>query len=162
MYDNTIFPKKCMTIPYFQRSVWQYHISKEVKHSNGLTQAKWHVLMRNKGLKIGLRLADNRPVFWGRVTGFGNNRNTTALINSNIFCLYFLNFFPMQVDVSLMFILGCVPIFVSFVIVALLTHFNDWDPAWVFIKKLTHCLHRIGCLFCAICTLCRRKTPHVR
>ena len=33
------------------------------KHSNGLIQVKRHVLMRNKGLKIELRLTDNRPFF---------------------------------------------------------------------------------------------------
>ena len=43
-----------------------------------------HVLMRNKGLKIELRLTDNLPFFWGRLTGFGNNWNITALVNNSI------------------------------------------------------------------------------
>ena len=48
-----------MIILYFQRSernLFHYNINIACKHSNGLIQEKWHVLMRNKGLKIGLRL----------------------------------------------------------------------------------------------------------
>lgn len=67
-----------------------------------------------------------------------------------------------NVTFSLMFILGCIPVFLSFIIVAVLTHYNDWDPAWALIKRLFCCLHRLGCLLCTICTICRRKTPHVR
>ena len=73
-----------MTILYFQRSertnLFHYSINIVCKHSNGLVQAKLPVLMRNKGLKIGLRLTNNRPFFGvGFETGFGSNRNTTAL-----------------------------------------------------------------------------------
>ena len=40
--------------------------------------------MRNTGLKIELKLTDNRPFFFlGRLTGFGNNRNTTALLEND-------------------------------------------------------------------------------
>ncbi|XP_041475596.1 solute carrier family 35 member F5-like [Lytechinus variegatus] len=67
-----------------------------------------------------------------------------------------------NVDFSLMFILGAIPVFVSFIVVAVLTHYNDWDPAWALIKRLYYCFHRLSCLFCTICSICRRKTPHVR
>ena len=43
--------------------MFHYNINIACKHSNGLIQAEWHVLMRNKGLKIELRLTDNRPFF---------------------------------------------------------------------------------------------------
>ena len=70
--------KKTLVYDHQLLTVWQYYISKEVKefinlfhyniniackHSNGLIQAEWHVLMRNKGLKIELRLTDNRLFF---------------------------------------------------------------------------------------------------
>ena len=78
-----------MTILYFQRSerinLFHYNINIACKHSNGLIQAKWLILMRNKGLKIGLRLTDYQPFFWGRLTGFVNNRNTTALLSTDTF-----------------------------------------------------------------------------
>lgn len=70
--------------------------------------------------------------------------------------------FTTQVDFSLMFILGSIPVFFSFIVVAILTHYNDWDPAWALIKRLYYCFHRLTCLFCTICFICRRKTPHVR
>ena len=52
----------------FQRSetinLFPYNINIACKHSNGLILlVKWHVLIRNKGLEIELRLTDNRPFF---------------------------------------------------------------------------------------------------
>ncbi|XP_071502654.1 solute carrier family 35 member F5-like [Diadema antillarum] len=67
-----------------------------------------------------------------------------------------------KADFTLTFILGCVPVFLSFIVIAVLTHYNDWDPAWALIKRLYLCFHRLSCLLCTICTICRRKTPHVR
>ena len=52
---------------YFQRSerinLFHYNINIAFKNSNGLIKAKGHIFMRNKGLKIGLRLTDKRPFF---------------------------------------------------------------------------------------------------
>ena len=51
---------------YFQRSerinLFHYNINLACKHSNGLIQVKLHI-MRNKGLKIEVRLTDKRPFF---------------------------------------------------------------------------------------------------
>ena len=51
-----------MTILHFQRSerinLFHFNINIACKHSNGLIQAKLHVLMRYKGLKIELRFTD--------------------------------------------------------------------------------------------------------
>lgn len=47
-----------------------------------------------------------------------------------------------QVDCSLLFYLGSVPIFVSFFTVTFLTHWDNWDPVLLGIKKLIHCICR--------------------
>jgi len=41
-----------------------------------------------------------------------------------------------QVHFSWMFFIGTVPAFVSFIVVGLLTHYGDWDPILVGLKKL--------------------------
>jgi len=41
-----------------------------------------------------------------------------------------------QVHFSWMFLIGTIPAFVSFFAVGLLTHYGDWDPILVGLKKL--------------------------
>ncbi|KAK7113401.1 solute carrier family 35 member F5-like [Littorina saxatilis] len=47
-----------------------------------------------------------------------------------------------KVDYSLLFYLGSVPIFISFFIITFLTHWENWDPVMVGLKKLLHCICR--------------------
>ncbi|XP_077997239.1 solute carrier family 35 member F5-like [Glandiceps talaboti] len=46
-----------------------------------------------------------------------------------------------------MFFLGTVPVFLSFFVVALLSHYDDWDPVLLGLKHLIFCFYR-------------RRTPH--
>ncbi|PVD39302.1 hypothetical protein C0Q70_01931 [Pomacea canaliculata] len=43
---------------------------------------------------------------------------------------------------SILFYLGTIPVFVAFIAVAFLTHWETWDPVLVGLKKLLHCLCR--------------------
>ena len=73
--------------------------------------------------------------------------------------------FYLQVDYSLLFYLGSVPIFISFFVVTFLTHWGNWDPVLVGLKKLLHliCRRRIVqrlvytvcvCVLCVVCVAC--------
>ncbi|XP_071103669.1 solute carrier family 35 member F5-like [Haliotis cracherodii] len=46
------------------------------------------------------------------------------------------------VQYSWMFYLGSVPVFVAFFAVSFLTHYENWDPVLIAVKKLIHCLCR--------------------
>ncbi|XP_076459451.1 solute carrier family 35 member F5-like isoform X2 [Babylonia areolata] len=52
-----------------------------------------------------------------------------------------------KVEYSLLFYLGSVPIFISFFLVTLLTHWENWDPVLVGLKRLLH-------------FVCRRRLVH--
>ncbi|KAK7502422.1 hypothetical protein BaRGS_00006375 [Batillaria attramentaria] len=47
-----------------------------------------------------------------------------------------------DVDYSLLFYLGSIPIFMAFFVVTFLTHWENWDPVFVGLKKLIHCICR--------------------
>lgn len=53
--------------------------------------------------------------------------------------------FIKDVDYSLLFYLGSIPIFIAFFVVTFLTHWENWDPVLVGLRKLIHCIcrHRI-------------------
>ncbi|XP_014673949.1 PREDICTED: solute carrier family 35 member F5-like [Priapulus caudatus] len=50
--------------------------------------------------------------------------------------------FMNRVDYSWQFFAGSVPVFVSFICVAVLSHYETWDPILVAVRKLTHCVCR--------------------
>jgi len=41
-----------------------------------------------------------------------------------------------------MFYVGVGPVFLSFLLVTALSHYDNWDPALVGLKKLTKCITR--------------------
>lgn len=46
--------------------------------------------------------------------------------------------FMKRVHFSWMFFLGTIPVFLSFFAVSFLTHYGDWDPIWIGVKKLAN------------------------
>ena len=85
-------------------------------------------------------------------------------------CVVCVCVFYLQVDYSLLFYLGSVPIFISFFVVTFLTHWGNWDPVLVGLKKLLHliCRRRIVqrlvymvCV-CVYSVLCVCVCAHVR
>ena len=72
-------------------------------------------------------------------------------------CYYLIFYFSQQVTFSFLFFIGAVPIFMSFFIVTILNHLENWDPLWVFVKWIARGLKK--CLFC----ICRKRTtPKLR
>ncbi|XP_066305451.1 solute carrier family 35 member F5-like [Branchiostoma lanceolatum] len=61
-----------------------------------------------------------------------------------------VDIFLKKVSFNWMFFMGIPPVFISFFAVTLLSHWKDWDPVMLVVKKLVHC-------FCH----CRRRT-HAR
>ena len=58
------------------------------------------------------------------------------ILNDTLLPRFWFPFF--QVHFSWMFFIGTIPTFVSFFAVALLTHYGDWDPVLVGLKKLVN------------------------
>lgn len=50
--------------------------------------------------------------------------------------------FIKNVHYSLLFYLGSIPIFIAFFVVTFLTHWENWDPVLLGLKKLLHCIFR--------------------
>lgn len=50
--------------------------------------------------------------------------------------------FMKRVQYSWQFFVGSVPMFISFIAVALLSHYETWDPVLLIVKKVTHCICR--------------------
>ncbi|XP_022098441.1 solute carrier family 35 member F5-like [Acanthaster planci] len=68
----------------------------------------------------------------------------------------FLDMYLSGVSFSLLFFVGAVPVFISFFVVSLLNHYNDWDPLWVGLRRLYSILRP---LLTACCWCSRRRKP---
>ncbi|WAQ94124.1 S35F5-like protein, partial [Mya arenaria] len=56
-------------------------------------------------------------------------------------CLFILiNGLIGTVSYTWMFYVGAVPVFVAFLAISALTHWESWDPALVLVKKCVHCI----------------------
>ncbi|GFX99979.1 solute carrier family 35 member F5 [Trichonephila clavipes] len=62
----------------------------------------------------------------------------TLSVSLTIPLTIFFDIFLKKVDYPLQFFLGTLPMFVSFFAVALLTHYENWDPVMLVVKKLVN------------------------
>ncbi|XP_038047864.1 solute carrier family 35 member F5-like [Patiria miniata] len=68
-----------------------------------------------------------------------------------------LDMYLSRVHFSLLFFVGAVPIFVSFFVISLLNHYNNWDPLWVGIRQLYSILRP----YLNSCCWCNRRRKHL-
>ncbi|GFT94442.1 solute carrier family 35 member F5 [Nephila pilipes] len=66
----------------------------------------------------------------------------TLSVSLTIPLTIFFDIFLKKVDYPLQFFLGTLPMFISFFAVALLTHYENWDPVMLWVKKLVNFCRR--------------------
>ncbi|XP_072033708.1 solute carrier family 35 member F5-like [Amphiura filiformis] len=68
-----------------------------------------------------------------------------------------------KVSFSILFFIGAVPVFMSFFLVTILNHLDNWDPLWVFVRWIVRNIKK--CLLCSLNSLlcvCRKRPAKLR